>query len=57
VVLMEDNLRKLVAAIDTSRDAVSLVQNYTLIAAVNTLALALAIPSGLVTPDFLGAVE
>lgn len=52
VVLMEDNLWKLIAAIDISRDAMRLIrQNYTIIAGLNTLALALAIPSGLVRPD------
>ncbi len=52
VVLMEDNLWKLIAAIDISRKAMRLIrQNYGIIAALNTLALALAIPRGLIRPD------
>jgi Cu2+-exporting ATPase len=51
VVLMEEGLHLLLPAIDISRDALALVrQNYTLIAGANTLALALAIPSGLMSP-------
>jgi Cu2+-exporting ATPase len=51
VVLMEDGLHLLLPAIDISRDALALVrQNFTLIAGANTLALALAIPSGLMSP-------
>lgn len=46
MVLMEGDLSHILDAIDISRDAVSLVrQNYALIAAFNTLALALALPS------------
>jgi len=52
VVLMEDNLWKLIAAIDISRNAIRLIhQNYAIIAGLNTLALALAIPGGLIRPD------
>ena len=52
VVLMEDNLWKLIAAIDISKNAMRLIhQNYAIIASLNTLALALAIPTGLVTPN------
>jgi len=51
VVLMEDGLFRLVNAIDISRGAMALVrQNYSLMAAANTLALGLAVPSGLVSP-------
>lgn len=51
VVLMEDNLWKLIAAIDISRNAIHLIrQNYAIIATLNTLALGLAIPSGLIRP-------
>jgi Cu2+-exporting ATPase len=51
VVLMEEGLHLLLPAIDISRDALALVrQNYTLIAGANTLALALAIPNGLMSP-------
>jgi len=53
VVLMEDNLWKLIYAIDASKEAMALIgQNYAIIAALNTLALALAIPGGLMTPNF-----
>ena len=53
VVLMEDNLWKLIYAIDASKEAMALIgQNYAIIAALNTLALALAIPGGVMTPDF-----
>ena len=51
VVLMREGLHLLLPAIDISRDALQLVkQNYSLIAGFNTLALALALPSGLITP-------
>ena len=51
VVLMEDSLWKLVKAVDISRGAVSLIkQNYVIVAGLNTLALALALPGGLVSP-------
>ncbi|MCW7538730.1 heavy metal translocating P-type ATPase [Aquabacterium sp. A7-Y] len=51
VVLMENNLRHLVDAIDISRDAMALVrQNVTLIAGFNTVALALALPAGWMSP-------
>jgi Cu2+-exporting ATPase len=52
VVLMEDNLWKLIYAIDASKEAMALIgQNYAIIAALNTLALALAIPGGVMTPN------
>ncbi len=51
VVLMEDSLWKLVKALDISRGAVSLIkQNYAIVTGLNTLALALALPGGLVSP-------
>ena len=51
VVLMEDSLWKLVKAVDISRGAVSLIkQNYVIVAGLNTLALVLAVPGGLVSP-------
>jgi len=51
VVLMREGLHLLLPAIDISRDALQLVkQNYSLIAGFNTLALALALPSGLISP-------
>jgi len=51
VVLMEDSLDKLVQAVEISKEAVSLIrQNYAIVAGMNGLALALALPSGLVSP-------
>jgi P-type E1-E2 ATPase len=51
VVLMEDSLWKLVKAVQISKDGVSLIkQNYVIVAGLNTLALALALPGGLISP-------
>lgn len=51
VVLMEDSLWKVVKAVEISRGAVGLIkENYGIVAALNGLALALALPGGLVTP-------
>jgi Cu2+-exporting ATPase len=51
VVLMDEGLHLLLPAMDISRDALALVrQNYALIAGANTLALALALPSGWMSP-------
>jgi P-type E1-E2 ATPase len=51
VVLMEDSLWKLVQAIEVSRGAISLIkQNYAIVAVMNTVALGLSLPSGLVSP-------
>jgi cation transport ATPase len=48
---MEDSLEKLVKAVEISRDAVSLIkQNYAIVAALNTLALGLVLPGGLISP-------
>jgi len=48
---MEDSLWKLVKAVEISQAAVSLIkQNYAIVAGMNTLALALALPGGLITP-------
>jgi hypothetical protein len=50
VVLMEDSLWKLVKAIEISRDSVALIkQNYAIVAGMNTFALALALPGGLIS--------
>ncbi len=58
VVLMEDSLWKLVEAIEISRGAVGLIkQNYGIVAVLNTLALGLALPSGLVTPTFTAVLS
>jgi Cu2+-exporting ATPase len=51
VVLMEENLWKLISALDVSSDAMELIrQNFAIIAGLNTLAYALAIPRGLINP-------
>jgi Cu2+-exporting ATPase len=51
VVLMEDSLAKVVQAVEISRSAADLIrQNYVIVAGLNTLALALALPGGLVSP-------
>lgn len=51
VVLMEDSLWKIVKAVSISRGAVRLIkQNYGIVAALNTTALALALPGSLVSP-------
>jgi heavy metal translocating P-type ATPase len=58
VVLMEDSLWKLVQAIELSRGAVRLIkQNYAIVAALNTLALGLALPGGLVSPTFTAVLS
>jgi Cu2+-exporting ATPase len=58
IVLMEDNLRKLVQALEISRDGVKLIkQNYAIVAVMNTVALALALPGGLITPQITAVIS
>jgi Cu2+-exporting ATPase len=58
VVLMEDSLWKLVGAIEISRGAVSLIkQNYAIVAVLNTIALALALPGGLIRPEVTALIS
>jgi len=58
VVLMEDSLWKLVRAIEISRGAVSLIkQNYAIVAVLNTIALALALPGGLISPAITAVIS
>jgi heavy metal translocating P-type ATPase len=58
VVLMEDSLWKLVKAIEISRDAVGLIkQNYGIVAALNTLALGMALPGGLISPELTALIS
>lgn len=58
IVLMEDSLWKLVHAVEISRGAVGLIkQNYGIVAVLNTLALGLALPSGLVSPTFTAVLS
>ena len=52
VVLMEDSLQKLVEAVEISRGAIDLIrQNYGIVISLNTLAFALALPGGLISPS------
>ena len=58
VVLMEDSLWKLVKAVEISRSAVRLIhQNYAIVAGLNTLALGLALPAGLVSPSVTALIS
>jgi P-type E1-E2 ATPase len=58
VVLMEDSLWKLVAAIEISRGAVGLIkQNYAIVAVLNTIALGLALPGGLISPSVTALIS
>jgi Cu2+-exporting ATPase len=58
VVLMEDSLWKLVKAIEISRGAVGLIkQNYAVVAAMNTAALGLVLPGGLVSPEITALIS
>src|SRR5262249_2030870 len=58
VVLMEDSLWKLVKAVEISQDAVRLIkQNYAIVAGMNTLALALALPGGLISPTMTALIS
>ena len=51
IVLMKEGLHLLLPAIDISRDALDIIkQNCSIIASLNTIALALALPSGLISP-------
>jgi Cu2+-exporting ATPase len=58
VVLMEDSLWHLVKAIEISRGAVGLIkQNYAIVAGLNTLAMALALPGGLIVPEMTALIS
>jgi Cu2+-exporting ATPase len=58
VVLMEDSLWKLVQAVEISRGAVSLIkQNYAIVATLNAIALGLALPGGLITPEVTALIS
>ena len=55
---MEDSLWKLVKAVEISQDAVRLIkQNYAIVAGMNTLALALALPGGLISPTMTALIS
>jgi Cu2+-exporting ATPase len=58
MILMEDSLWKLVHAVEISQDAVRLIkQNYAIVAGLNTIALALALPGGLITPEITALIS
>jgi Cu2+-exporting ATPase len=58
VVLMEDSLWKLVKAVEISRDSVTLIkQNYAIVAGMNTIALALVLPGGLISPSVTALIS
>jgi P-type E1-E2 ATPase len=58
VVLMEDSLWKLVKAVEISKGTIGLIkQNYAIVAGMNTVALALALPSGLISPVFTAMIS
>jgi heavy metal translocating P-type ATPase len=58
VVLMEDSLWKLVKAVEISRGAIRLIhQNYAIVAGLNTLALGLALPGGLISPSVTALIS
>jgi heavy metal translocating P-type ATPase len=58
IVLMEDNLWKLVKAIEISRSGVALIkQNYAIVAVMNTVALLLALPGGLISPEVTALIS
>jgi P-type E1-E2 ATPase len=58
IVLMEDNLWKLIQAIEISRSGVALIkQNYAIVAVMNTVALLLALPGGLISPQMTAVLS
>ena len=58
VVLLEDSLWKLVKAVEISRGAVRLIhQNYAIVAGLNTLALGLALPGGIIIPEITALIS
>jgi Cu2+-exporting ATPase len=58
IVLLEDSLWKLIQAVDISREGVALIkQNYWIVATMNTVALALALPGGLISPQLTAVIS
>lgn len=58
VVLMEDNLSKLIHAFAIARDAIARIkQNFTIVSALNALAFLLSIPHGLISPNFAPTIS
>jgi heavy metal translocating P-type ATPase len=58
IVLMEDSLWKLVTAVEISQGAVRLIkENYAIVAGLNTVALALALPGGIISPEITALIS
>ena len=58
IVLMEDSLEKLIEAIQISRGRVRRIkQNYAIVTNMNTLALGLALPGGLISPSVTALIS
>jgi len=58
VVLLEDSLWKLIEAIAISREAVRIIkQNYAIVAVMNTIALGLSLPGGMISPWFTALIS
>jgi Cu2+-exporting ATPase len=58
VVLIQDDLSKVVTAIDVSREAVGLVhQNYTIVAGLNAFAIAATVAGGLMAPELTALIS
>jgi heavy metal translocating P-type ATPase len=58
IVLMEDSLWKLVQAVEICRSGVGLIkQNYAIVAVMNAVALALALPGGLISPQMTAVIS
>jgi len=58
VVFMEDNLWRLISALEISQNAIGLIrQNYAITAGLNAVALALSIPRGLMALEFTALIS
>jgi heavy metal translocating P-type ATPase len=58
VVLMEDNLWRLITAFEISENAIGLVrQNYIITTGLNAVAFALSIPRGVISPEFTALIS
>jgi heavy metal translocating P-type ATPase len=58
IVLLEDSLWKLVQAVELSREGVGLIkQNYAIVAVMNSLALGLVLPGGLIAPSVTAVIS
>ena len=58
VVLMEDSLEKLLEAVEIARGSIDLIkQNYGIVIGMNTVALALSLPGGVVSPSITALIS